>query len=353
MYLDELTLTNDNVLDVLYAAEKYLVGGLIDKCTQFLADNITDDSVCSIVNQSLLYSEKELLLKCIEYISQNSRGVFESSDFLNLTDVSLLQLLSCDEVGLAREMDVLKTCVKWAGNKRAAENCQQRSLRDILGDCIKQIRFGSMNAEELTSLVSEHRSILTEREQTKLLCYITCKKGKNRKAVETMGFNMRLRRDMIVYVVHRFLGHGCAGNKWVTGLHSPDTITFQVNTEVNFKGVSVFAGYEKGDQHHIKFCLKQMLSGKEECSVEQMVVSDGSPNPVNIKVDKPRLLQRYLIYKIEIHRVISGPKTFYGINGKTEVTVEGITFTFTDFCTRNNGTCIREGQIPQILFTKP
>ena len=67
MYTDEASVTADNALPLMYAAKKYLLPGLADKCQEFLKNSLAVDNVCSIMDQSLALGETELKKRCLGF----------------------------------------------------------------------------------------------------------------------------------------------------------------------------------------------------------------------------------------------------------------------------------------------
>ncbi len=51
LYCDETMFTEDVVLPTLYAAKKYIIPALVDKCIQYLEHNLNPDNVCLIYEQ--------------------------------------------------------------------------------------------------------------------------------------------------------------------------------------------------------------------------------------------------------------------------------------------------------------
>ena len=53
----------------------------------------------------------------------------------------------------------------------------------------------------------------------------------------------------------------------------------------------------------------------------------------------------------EIEAFISGPESWHGSDGVSSVVCSGVTFTFTGNANSGNGTGVRSGQFPEILFS--
>jgi len=54
----------------------------------------------------------------------------------------------------------------------------------------------------------------------------------------------------------------------------------------------------------------------------------------------------------EIEALISGPKSWYGAAGQTDVECEEVKFKFMRANSSSNGTCVTGGQLPVFIFSK-
>ena len=57
MYSDEVNLSRNNVMAVLYLAKKYMVPSLAEKCTEYLQENLDPSNVFSILPSAQKYEE--------------------------------------------------------------------------------------------------------------------------------------------------------------------------------------------------------------------------------------------------------------------------------------------------------
>ena len=64
MYSDEVNLSSSNVMGVLYLAKKYMVPSLVDKCEQFLGENLDATNVFSILPFAEKYEARNLMAIC-------------------------------------------------------------------------------------------------------------------------------------------------------------------------------------------------------------------------------------------------------------------------------------------------
>ena len=78
MYSNKAALSGHNVLQVMYAAKKYLLEGLVQQCSNFLEDEISKDNVCTVLKHCLFYDETILADKCVAFVADDPKVIFES-----------------------------------------------------------------------------------------------------------------------------------------------------------------------------------------------------------------------------------------------------------------------------------
>ena len=66
MYSEEAQLSESNVMQVLYAAKKYILPSLAEECIEFLRKNLNSENVFSVMSHAQQYDEKGLMNR--EYI---------------------------------------------------------------------------------------------------------------------------------------------------------------------------------------------------------------------------------------------------------------------------------------------
>lgn len=89
MYCDEVNLSADNVVDVYYGAEKYLLKGLVRVCLEFLEDNIDETNVLKIFNENRQHEFAKVNELCLEMILDDPLLFFEQPAFRNIQQRTL------------------------------------------------------------------------------------------------------------------------------------------------------------------------------------------------------------------------------------------------------------------------
>lgn len=150
-YMDDITLTMNNIEGVIHLAKQSLTNEIFAKCEQFLIESLTLDKMFYGLQLALLYEANALRAFCEEEICINAESTLKSSSFLDFPYSHLQYVLKCDSLA-CEEKDIFNACIAWA--KAEAKRNHQDSisgeiLRSHLRDSLYQIRFCSMTVEEV------------------------------------------------------------------------------------------------------------------------------------------------------------------------------------------------------------
>lgn len=164
-YLDEVTLTMENIETVVRLADKYDISNIVNDCAVKLKSRLTMENMCLGFQLGLNLKNKELIHFCGGKIARSPKAVFASDDFKRCDKVTLEQILGLSL--LCNEVDIFDACLTWA--KRACEQndldgTQDVNLRDQLGNCWKLIQFCSMTKGEFCKCYVSHKGLFTSEE---------------------------------------------------------------------------------------------------------------------------------------------------------------------------------------------
>ena len=70
LYSDEVSVSAESVLTVLYTAKKYAVPTLEEHCVAFLKDNLTAENAFLLLSQARLFDEPQLAALCLDCIDK-------------------------------------------------------------------------------------------------------------------------------------------------------------------------------------------------------------------------------------------------------------------------------------------
>ncbi|KAL9955309.1 hypothetical protein ACROYT_G036615 [Oculina patagonica] len=170
IYTDEVCLNGNNVLQVLYLAEKYMVPCLVEECVEFLKRNLHPSNVFCVFKHAQKYGKKDLLCHCWYLIERKTKEVLTSSDFLTIEKSLLEQLVERNSLNI-KEVELFKAVDRWA-----EKECERLNLKDegsvkrqILGEqIVKNIRFPAMKQSDFME-VAFGSKILTEQETSDIM----------------------------------------------------------------------------------------------------------------------------------------------------------------------------------------
>ena len=175
MYTDEVQLSADNVLGIMYTAKKYIITNLSKKCSGFLQENLSADTAPQLLEQSIIFNEKDLKAKVLTKIREEASTVLPSEEFTTLSKEALHEVLQLS-LKISSEMEVLNASLKWAETrcKQLKRTMNGANMREVLGDSLFLIRFPTMTLDDINDTVIL-QNILTDREQLHVLRYLTAK----------------------------------------------------------------------------------------------------------------------------------------------------------------------------------
>lgn len=170
-YMDKVTLTLENIEDVLILAEDSLVKNLVDECANFLMNMIGLDKLLWCYRLTFRFHVKMLKEFCSKEIEENVGAVFQMTDFLDCEKEMLRNILALDLVN-RNETEVFDACISWArakcGNIKL-DGEQSVNLRAVLGEALYKIHFYSMTIEEFTTVGEKYPGLLTSKESNDVL----------------------------------------------------------------------------------------------------------------------------------------------------------------------------------------
>ncbi|KAH7720709.1 Btbd6 protein [Aphelenchoides avenae] len=164
LYCDKVELTDDNVFPVLYLAKKYLVQGLIDKCTDHVERlDLNPTNVTHLIVQALRCGDipERLWLALDGY----AKDAMESEDFLMLDRPLLRSILQRDTLRVTET-----TVYNWLKTGTDSPINDAR-VREYLGDDLWLVRFPQMTVDEFAQGPAKDEC-LSDKEKLDIVLYI-------------------------------------------------------------------------------------------------------------------------------------------------------------------------------------
>ena len=169
IYTEEVRCNGDNILQLLYLAEKYMVPSLTKRCILFLREHLDSSNIFCVLKHSKLIENKSLWRTCWKFIDREAKDVLESREFFEMERSDLIELVKRNTLNV-KEIELFIAINKWAENE-----CERLGLdvkkecRQILGDdIIDNLRFPVMEENEFNDVV-KRTNLLNEEETQDVL----------------------------------------------------------------------------------------------------------------------------------------------------------------------------------------
>ncbi|XP_053171566.1 kelch-like protein 10 [Scomber japonicus] len=142
-YTDSVPVTEDNVVEILAAADQFLVPGIVQACSFFLEDQLCLNNCIGIWKLVDFYHCPDLKYKVFLYILYHFLEVVNASkEFLDLSVQELAAIIENDHLNVRREDKVFETILYWINHLPA-----QR--RGYISELLPKVRLGFMTADYL------------------------------------------------------------------------------------------------------------------------------------------------------------------------------------------------------------
>lgn len=347
MYCEEITINEDNVTHILYAARKYGLSKVTLECRSFLEKNISPDNVCIIAENAHIFDEDELFNTCLDYIVKHAFECIKSESFTQLCRSCVKKIIERDDLPLDED-HILECMSNWAKkecNHRGVESTEENQ-RVALGDLFYLIRFPVMDLTFFADNVAKTSNLLTEKEKIDLYTYMAGTKKK----LSDSKFVTKHRKPFHITCIR--LGTVEKANnenfRWRTG--EIEKLDFRVSKKIEIQGIIVYGGRLEKSNYKVSAWLRRHDTDEviADCHTKLSTTPDGVTYQVFFR--KPATVQANKRYCI--HLQMKGGKTYWSEEGITPVTCHDIVFNFLDSQEIGNGTGARRGQIPGIVFTK-
>ncbi|XP_060574090.1 BTB/POZ domain-containing protein 6-like [Ruditapes philippinarum] len=360
LYTDETEITGDNVLPLLYAAKKYSVNKLVRKCLEFLDKGRSPENICDILEQAHFYNENDFREKSVRYILDNAKSVLGDSTFLELCQDCVKMIITYDELQ-ADERTVLEAVTSWGEHQCQKQNLEKNhvNLRSVLGDILYLVRFPLLGETYFTNVVSE-TALLNDAEKVELFKYFY-KPGyktetfisRNRYATnDTPKYTATPTKKTEYRNIQTCLRFNrvCEDGSWYCG-GEPDAITFTTNQNLWIHGVLVYGTYI-GEGNYDVTCSINDSSETEMIQVRKQIKTVEHQLTYEVLFEEEIQIQRDKRYSVLVKLTNPyGIDTYQGLDGSASVTVGNVKFNFSKSKNSRNGTDVKIGQIPGLLFS--
>ena len=156
LYTGEISVSGENVLEIMAAADKLQISSLRESCEEYLEQNLCPTSVCAIWKACSVLGLDRLARKCKAMVVAKGKEVLPSAGFSELPRDLVVSTVS-DSSLTATEEVVFEAVVAWGeANKGAA------SVRDSIMEFIPHLRFDEMEHAFLHTRVRQSGFVSSE-----------------------------------------------------------------------------------------------------------------------------------------------------------------------------------------------
>lgn len=325
-------------MELIYASKKYDVFRLWLECKRYLQNALSLEDACVVLEQAMVFGEKDLEMQCIQMIEKNAIEVFRTNTFLDMQRKTLKRILELNNLN-CEEDDVYRACKAWAAKK--TYNVSNQDIKDTLGELVNLIRFEAI----VDKTTTEEENILPVKKKSKkddehyIENFDLCKLRRRSKSVEIIRFNQITSTP-----------------PW-THCNKNDVLSFTVSVDAYLTGVSLFLPIEQGEVEG-KLQVLQEHDESEKLrqhvwhTVELALKHEPGKKYTHIKLP-PVLLHACTRYTIK--QTMKGQDTYYGEKAKVFEKDHNINVEFLHLYSYGvgNGTGVNIGQVYGISLFVP
>ena len=320
IYYDEVKLTGDCVIQVLYLAKKYMIPSLADRCRSFLEKNINAENVLDVLPFIEKMEEVHLKSVCWKVIDTLTAKVLESaSDAIQDDNSLLVSMLKRDTLDI-KEVKVFQAVNRWAETicEKRGKTPTGKEKRTIIGEeLVKLIRFPLMSQSEFAEHVAETK-ILKKNEVIEIFLYFSLNRNPGKFSCIPRCLNSRN-----LQCCNRTSDIGRPPSLPLASKEFTESISFSVNFPILLGGVAITGSPGK------KYTVELKLNGKvvaEGCfQSEERGVSGNHPG-FYIIFEQYHLLNPDVLCILEAS--IKGQRLDCEFQDKRELVSEKVTFRF-------------------------
>lgn len=334
-----MTLSGDDVLAVMHAANKYAMIGLEEKCASFLMQNLTAENVCSVLESAHCFNKEKVRSHCIEFI-KDCPGAFDAENFLSLCVECLRQVLLLDDLVLEEE-EIFQRTMQWA-----SVQCHNLHLEDsgpnkrtVLDSCLYCVRFPIMNMQFFNETVCK-ADVLSQKEIEDVTRQMS-----EVKICQTK-FCVRKRRGTDQYSCKRF-SYDRVDVRWA---RKTGRIDFYVDIQIILTGLLLYGGHQTNSQLlSVYAALEDSDNDKVLTDVTKQVKVQPETTIFLLKFPRSIRLEPDVRYSVFVQK--DGWESHWGDAGMASVVTQDVNFYFLTTY-KSEQTNRARGLIPGLLFTK-
>ncbi|XP_006788167.1 kelch-like protein 10 [Neolamprologus brichardi] len=145
-YTGSVSITGENVVELLMAADQLNAMDIVKLCSDFLGEQLCPENCVGIWQFTKICLSPELRAKAYHYIINNFEKVVLEEEFLQLTVEELADIFDREDLNVQLETTVYEALTKWISHVPAEREQHLTAL-------LSKVRLGVMTADYLTDNV--------------------------------------------------------------------------------------------------------------------------------------------------------------------------------------------------------
>ncbi|XP_063436923.1 BTB/POZ domain-containing protein 2-like [Mytilus trossulus] len=165
-------ISHENVENVLYAAEKYMLTNLKKACETFLKKSLSSDVAAKYLDTAYQYHMDELKKLCVSYLKENTRNCLQS-DYAAKLPTECIEIILMSDYLTCSETELCMFFMRWMEMQCQINNRETNgeNMREMATKLLYLVRFpevdmmyfsenvsksGVLNSDEIISIYQSH-----------------------------------------------------------------------------------------------------------------------------------------------------------------------------------------------------
>ncbi|XP_021379318.1 gigaxonin-like [Mizuhopecten yessoensis] len=149
IYTSEIKISDENIQDILQAADLLLLVDLKELCCDYLEQCITAQNCLGIREFSSRFSCPWIHLKASMFLDEHFRDISHCEEYLRLSPDSLKEVLSHDTLSIKSEEEVFSSIIRWV---KFDEATRKVCLEDLMLSCLRADQMADTFLQKLTRM---------------------------------------------------------------------------------------------------------------------------------------------------------------------------------------------------------
>ncbi|XP_063794909.1 kelch-like protein 10 [Pseudophryne corroboree] len=243
-YTRSVTITTNNVEELLITADQLNIMGIVQACSEFMIGQLCSENCIGICKFTEYYYCPDLQQKAYLYILHNFEDIVKTSDeFLELSAMELRDFIEKDELNIKQEDVLFEAIIKWINHDLTAR-------KQYISTLLSEVRLALMNPDYFMNSVKTHNYVKDNEECKPIIANASqnmC--DLNMHGVAKSDFRNPQTRPRLPYAILLAIG-GWSGGSPTNAIESYDAradrwvnVTCHVETPRAYHGTAYLKGY--------------------------------------------------------------------------------------------------------------